>query len=140
MRRLIVEFPLKGFATVSPLQNVKLFKILRILRLDMKEFSAVIKIEFADKHNGIGELFPASPKAEIKYELLDENEGSYTYFLRVKSLPGQQRPVRLSPLAKGGYISVPFEIMDEKLKSNLPGRYQSDQKHTRIHYEIRNDI
>lgn len=121
MRRLVIEFPLASFPTVSPLQNVKLFKILHILKLDMKEFAALIRIEFTDKHTGIEALFPKSPLAEVRFELLDENDGSYTYFVRIRSLPGHQRPLKLSPLANGGYLSIPLEIRDEKLKVTFLG-------------------
>ncbi|MEM4067901.1 MAG: helix-turn-helix domain-containing protein [Candidatus Micrarchaeaceae archaeon] len=121
MRRIIVEFPLNNFDTTSPLLNVKLFKILHILRFDIKEFAALIRVEFSDQHTRIENLFSRSLDAEFKYELLDENDGSYTYFIRIKFRPRHQRSLELNPLANGGYLSIPFEIKDRKLKVTFLG-------------------
>ncbi|MEM0195780.1 MAG: helix-turn-helix domain-containing protein [Thermoplasmatales archaeon] len=98
-----------------------MFKILHILKLETKEFAALIRVEFTDQHNRIRELFPRSNDAEIKLELLNENEGSYTYFISVKFRLQRQRQLKLSPFANWGYLSIPFEIMDGKLKMTFLG-------------------
>jgi predicted DNA binding protein len=121
MRRLIIEFPLNGFDALARLRNVKVFRILHILRMGTKEFAALIRVEFTDQQNRIEEMFPHSQDAEVKLELLDEKEGSYTYFIRIEFHSQQQARGIVYPLNNFGYLSVPFEIMDEKIKVTFLG-------------------
>lgn len=58
---------------------------------------------------------------EVTYELLEQKAGAYTYFVTTRSRPGLHRPLLLSKIAGGGYLSVPFEVKDGKLKVTFLG-------------------
>jgi len=125
MRRLIVELSTKDLGTVSPFQNVKSFEILHILRVDPSEFAALVRVEFGDQATTMKDVFRQSRgrgDAKVEYELMEqEKERTYTYFLKIKSRAGRLRPQKLSVITAGGYLSVPFEVKDGRMKVTLLG-------------------
>ncbi len=122
MHRLVVELSTSDLGVVSPLQMVRAFEILHILRLEPKEFAALVRVVFESQPFAIEELFPNSQDAEVEHDLLEQGkDGSYTYFIKIKSKAGRQRPLRLSPLTAGGYLSVPFEVKEGRLKVTFLG-------------------
>jgi predicted DNA binding protein len=127
MRRLIVELPLDELETapdnqrLKSFQGLKSFEITHILRLEPGEFSALVRVNYGDKPGRIEDIFPSSSKAKFEHELLEENKGIHTYFIKITARPGLKRPQILSELTSGSYLSTPFEVKDGKLKVSFLG-------------------
>jgi predicted DNA binding protein len=121
MRRLIVELPVEKLEPFSPIHRVESFEILHILRLTPDEFAGLVNVEFKGSPLEIEDLFPSSRNAEVTHELLEKNNGAYTYFIASKSRAGLQHATRLSGIAAGSYISVPFEVKNGELKVSFLG-------------------
>jgi len=100
-------------------QKIKLFEMLHILRLDQEEFAAIFRIESNDLSLNIKELLDAI-LSEVKgeYQLLEHEEGTYTYFIKGK-------PHHPSPDTQSKRISMypilPFSIRDGKVRVTLIG-------------------
>lgn len=119
MRRLVVEFSGKELAEESRFKKVESFEILHILRLEPAEFAALVRVKFADNTARIEDLFPSSRDAVVEYDFLEQEKGGYaTYFVKVKSRAGRQRPRKLSAVAAGGYLSAPFEFKNGRVRIN----------------------
>jgi predicted DNA binding protein len=129
MRRLIVEYPLEEMDNnasdnqrLQLLKKLRSFEIVQILRLEPKEFSALVRVNFGDTTVKIEEIFPASPRAKIEHELLDEDsDGTSTYFIKITPKPEQKRPQNLSRLTSGGFLSAPIEVRDGRMKATFLG-------------------
>jgi hypothetical protein len=121
MRRLIVESPLNELNTTSSIQRLKSFEIVHILRLEPAEFSALVRVNFGNEPARIEDVFPTFHDAKFEHELLEENKGIYTFFIKISPRPRRKRPQELSQLTSGAYISTPFEVKDGKLKVSFLG-------------------
>ncbi len=138
-----MDLALEELAPVSPLHRVKSFEFLHILRLDRSEFAALVRVEAENQDFTIEELFPASHDAEADHELLEHEEGGpFTYFIKIKSRAGRQRPLKLSPMTAGSYLALPFEVKNGKLRvtflgnaKQVRGVLQSIEK-ARMHYRV----
>ena len=115
MRRLIVEIPMDSLDSDLPLQKVKTFEVLHILKLTRKVFSAISKVEFKDHPLEITQLLPHTAGFTVRHEVLECRGKTMTYFFSIFSRGKTQRPIRL-PVVKGGFISTPFEIKNGKLR------------------------
>jgi len=102
-------------------QRLKSFEVVHILRQEPAEFSALVKVNFGDQPAKIEDVFPKSQNAKVEYELLEQDKGTYTYFMKLSERRGQQRPQILTRLASGSYLSTPFEVKDGKLKVTYLG-------------------
>jgi len=122
MRKMVLEFSESEVQKLpnSPVNVVKSNEFLRILRLDNKEFAAVIRIVFKDPNFKIGDLLSYTGLTNTKVELLEQDkEGGYTYFVKgeMSSNTTQQK---LSSF--GGYLLTPFEIVDNKIRMTFLGK------------------
>jgi hypothetical protein len=90
MRRLVVEFSLKGLAEAERelfrfLTKVKSVEMVQILKAVPGERAMIARVEMMDRAEVLEDLFPSRPDAEIETELLQrENERTSVYFIRVK--------------------------------------------------------
>ncbi|MGA2663402.1 MAG: helix-turn-helix domain-containing protein [Nitrososphaerales archaeon] len=134
MRRLVVEFSLKGLAESqgeSALLHgkVKSFEMLQILKMVPGELAAIVRVEMKDQSGRIEDLFPARPGAKIERELLQqESERTSVYFIRFKA----EVPPKASELDLFGsmpYFSTPFEFRDGRAKLAFLGSAKQMKKH-----------
>lgn len=119
VRRLIVEIPVDDLEADSPIHKLKSFEILHILRITPEEVAALVRVEHYGDVSDAGSLLPDSQNAEIKYEFLEEKENARTYFMTIRTRQGRQ--LKLTPIPGGGYLSVPIEVRDGKLKVTFLG-------------------
>jgi hypothetical protein len=134
MRRLVVEFSLKGLAEAqgesSPLlTKVKSLEMLQILKMVPGEVAAIVRVEMKDQSGRIEDLFPARPDAEIETELLQqESERTSVYFIRFKAkVP--PKASELDPFGSMPYFSTPFEFRDGRAKLAFLGSAKQMKKH-----------
>jgi predicted DNA binding protein len=117
MRRLVLEVSeeaLNKLEKDSPVQKIKSFEILHLLRFDREEFAAIVKVEFKDSSVKIEDLVQHSGLEKANLQLLEqEKNGVFTYFIGGK-LP--QNTDKQNPMSFGGYFSPPFGVRDGKLK------------------------
>ena len=107
--------------TTLPIQRLKSFEIVHILRLEPAEFCALVRVNFGNEPARIEDIFPTFHGAKFEHELLEEDKGIYTFFIKISSRPGIKRPQELSQLISGGYLSTPFEVKDGRLKVSFLG-------------------
>jgi len=120
MRKLIVELSVQDFNKLipeDPIHDVKSMEVLHFLRVDHQEVSLIARGEFNKPNVIIEELF-GDDLAEVQL-LEQEKEGAYIYFIKAK--PPQAIRGGLDLNAIGGYISLPYEIKDGKVKITLLG-------------------
>ena len=122
MRRLIVEISSREFSKLIPewpIQKVRSMEVLHFLRLDYKEVAMIVRVEFNEPNVSIENIFPAD-LAEV--QLLEHEEGKekekesgiYTFFIKALRTGPDLTAVR-------GYVSLPYEIRDGKVKVTLLG-------------------
>lgn len=120
VRRLTIELKLDEMSRLEDnpmLKKVKSLEILQFLREGPEEVAVIVRIEFNDKTSRIEDCVDDKV---VNLQLLDnEKEGTYTYFMRSK--PVAQPGAQLGPLAGGGYLTVPFEIKDGRVRMSYLG-------------------
>jgi predicted DNA binding protein len=101
------------------LQKIKLFEILHMLRHDEEEFAAIFRIEPKDTALNIEELLKAFLfDVKYEYQLLEYEEGTYTYFVKGK----HQQPSPETQSKKANmYPILPFSLRDEKIRVTWVG-------------------
>jgi len=123
MRRLIVEISGKDFSKLDPessLQKIRSAEVLHFLKFDHQEVSMILRVEFKEPNVSIEEIFH-DDLAEV--QLLEQEKEKereiYTYFIKVN--PAQA--IRGGPDLKavGGYLSLPYEVRDGKVKITFLG-------------------
>jgi len=128
MRRLIVEISVRDFNQLNPedpdlLRDIKSMEVLHFLRSDNQEIALIARVEFNKPDVSIENIFP-DDLGEVEVQLLErekekekEQENGneiYTYF--IKARPTQTIPDGLDLTAIRGYLSLPFEVRDGKVK------------------------
>jgi predicted DNA binding protein len=143
VKRLVVEFSGRELAAEPRFRRVESFEVLHILRLVPAEFAALVRVRFSDSSAKIDDLFPSSSAAQVEFELLDqEKDGFMTYFVKVRSRQGRQRPQLLSSVVSGSYLSAPFEFKDGKVKVTSLGDASQVREalrsldRARLHYRV----
>jgi len=125
MRRLIVEIPSKAFSKLdpkTPLEKIRSAEVLHFLKLDYKEAAVILRVEFNEPNVSIEDVF-RDDLTEV--QLLDCEEGRekengiYTYFIKIR--PTQTISEEFDLSAVGGYLSLPFEVKDGKVKTTFLG-------------------
>jgi len=116
MRRLIVEISDKDFSKFvpeKPLQKIRSVEVLHFLKFDYHEIAVILRVEFNEPNVSIEEILD-DDLAEVQLlEQEKENEREiYTYFIKAKE-PHLK--------AVGGYVSLPFEVKDGKIKITFLG-------------------
>jgi len=130
MRRLIVELSVQDFNKLipeDPIQDVKSMEVLHFLRFDHQEVALISRVEFNRPDVNIANLF-GDDITEVQL-LEQEKEGTSIYFIKTK--PPQAIRGGLDLNAIGGYLSLPYEIKDGKVKITLLGsakQLKSSQK------------
>ncbi len=128
LRRIIVELSTKDIAQAlgeSPRVNSKIRSIefLNILRSTPREFTAICRVQFKDPATRFGDVF-TDPSEQVVV-LQTEKTGTYTCFYRRSPL---RRLLRLGSSVRGGYISLPYEIKDGRVRISLLGSAKSIQR------------
>ena len=123
MRRLIVEISNRAFSKFvpeKPLQKIRSAEVLHFLKFDHKEVAVILRVEFNEPNVSIEDLF-GDDLAEVKIlEQEKEKEREiYTYFIKVK--PAQAIHEGPDLEAVGGYLSLPYEVRDGKIKITFLG-------------------
>jgi len=126
MRRLVIEIDEKEFEKYeenSPLNQIKNYEIIHLLRVDREEFAAIIKIEFKDPSYTIYNLLDRGNLEKIRIQLLERDKsGVGTYFVSGK--PEREDVGDELMLSFGGYLSAPFEIRGGRIKVGFLGDNQ----------------
>jgi hypothetical protein len=101
------------------LQKIKLFEILHMLRHDEEEFAAIFRIEPKEASLNIEELLKAFLfDVKYEYQLLEYEEGTYTYFIKGKH---QQPSPETQSKKINMYLILPFSLRDEKIRVTWVG-------------------
>ena len=118
VRRLVVELAISDVARIvqdTSLEKIESLEVLSFLRGSPDEIALICKVRFKDPATRIEDVF--TEKFE-EVQLLEKVEGGYVCFFRQRRPGG---PSRISPLLSGGYLSVPYEINDGRLKATFLG-------------------
>ncbi len=117
MRRLVVELGVRDAARVLPnrsLEKIMSLEVLSFLKSTPEEVALICRVQFKDVTTKMEEVF--TDKAE-EVQLLEQDERGYICFFKRKL-----RRVRdTSPLSSGGYLSIPYEIDNERIKVTFLG-------------------
>ena len=123
MRRLVVEMSTKALSKLIPessFKKVKSGEVLHFLKFDYHEAAMILRVVYNEPNVNIEDLFG---QYLIEAKLLQqekEREGeSYTYFVRVRTVEAIHRGPDLK--AVGGYVSLPYEVREEKVKITFLG-------------------
>ena len=121
MRRLIVEFAVSDVAkmrqdvSLDSLDKIESLKVLSFLKSTPDEVALICKVRFKDPATKIGDVF--TDKFE-EIQVLEQEGVDYVCFFKQRRL-GLTSGV--SPLAAGGYLSIPYEINDGQIKATFLG-------------------
>lgn len=118
MRRLVVELAIADVVRIvqdTSLEKIESLEVLSFLRGTPDEIALICKIRFKDPATRIEDVF--TDKFE-EVQLLERVEKGYICFFKQRRPGG---PSRASPLLSGGYLSVPYEIYDGRLKATFLG-------------------
>ena len=133
MRRLVIELPVEeitGGNLNSPLRTIESAEIVQMLKQSRGIFEAIVRVTLKDPGAKIEDSFPG---VEGEYQLLSEDgkSGIRTYFVRVTARHPARRVFTLGEVS-GGYVSLPFEIRDGKVRMNFVGSSQEVKKFTKL--------
>jgi hypothetical protein len=118
VRRLIVELAVSDVARIvqdASFEKIKSLEVLSFLRGTPDEIALICKVRFNDPATKVEDVF--TDKFE-EVQLLEKVEWGFICFFRQRRPGG---PSRVSPLLTGGYLSVPYEISDGRLKATFLG-------------------
>jgi predicted DNA binding protein len=118
MRRLIVECPTGELSRVigtPTIQKIELLEVISFLRFTQDEVALICRIKFNDQAANVKEIFNGE---RFESQLLEEEEnGACTFFIKKK----QHSVLSAVPIAASGYVSIPYEIRDGKVKATFVG-------------------
>lgn len=101
-------------------EQIKSIEVLSFLKSTPQEIVEICRIQLSDPETRLKDVFP-TPSEEISV-LHEESPGTYVCFYR-------RRPIRrlLSIVSSipGGYLSVPYEVRDGRLRMTLLGNTKS---------------
>ncbi|MGA2875046.1 MAG: helix-turn-helix domain-containing protein [Nitrososphaerales archaeon] len=122
MRRLIVELSVEDVIRSdadSPIRKIESLELVQLFNQSGGKLEAIMRVAFKYPHSRIEDIFP---KERVVMQLLDHDRktGVYTYFIKSK-----EQHTRRQAFSLGGYVSMPFEMKDGKIKMNFLGN--SDQ-------------
>lgn len=122
MRRLVIEVSLEDLGSRdhrTRFRKIDSLEIVDILRLERKSFEGILKIVFKEPNTKIEEIFPLE-RAETQLLSVDRKSGSRTYFIKAKPRNAPRFLFGLGA-SSSGYISLPFEIKDQKVRMSYLG-------------------
>lgn len=121
MRRLVIEIPLEEMVEDpnSPLRMIETSEIVHLFKQRRGEFEGIVRVAFKDPSVNIENPFPG---LDAEYQLLDvdSKSGVQTYFIRIKARHPTRRVFTLGEVT-GGYVTLPVEVMDGKVRMNFIG-------------------
>jgi len=112
MRRLVLEISeeqLNKLEKDIPLQKIKSFEVLHMLRFDREEFAYIVKVEFKAPSVKIEDIFLKGAKIQL---LEQDKNGVFTYFINDKMRRHEVDGI----IPFDGYLSPPFGVRDGKLR------------------------
>jgi hypothetical protein len=118
VRRLIVELAVSDVARIvqdTSFDKIRSLEVLSFLRGTPDEIALICKVRFNDQATKIEDVF--TNKFE-EVQLLEKKGEDFICFFKQRRPGG---PSRVSPLVFGGYLSVPYEINDGRLKATFLG-------------------
>src|SRR5271157_4461545 len=121
MRRLVLEFlneDLQKFPDAPPLMKVRSLEILHFIRQDQQELAGICRIELKNPRSSIEDFIGSNKAIEMRV-LERENEGAHIVFFRASQFHMRSSPFDIGKI--GGYVVVPFEIKEEKLRVTFLG-------------------
>ncbi|MGA2663587.1 MAG: helix-turn-helix domain-containing protein [Nitrososphaerales archaeon] len=118
MRRLVLEFAVDDIARVlqePSLEKIESMEVLSFLKSSPEEVALICSVRFKDSATTVEGVFAGSFQ---EVQVLERREGGFTCFFK------QRRPGGSSgfgPWGTGGYLSVPYEIRDGRLRATFLG-------------------
>lgn len=118
MRRVVIESSLtelgKHLGLDSEIQKIDIFEVLNILKEDPREWALVCRVKMKDHRDDFRRSFRRSFSNIQRLE--DSSDESAVFFLRHK-------PDRIAGnlLASGGFMSIPLEIRDGRIRASFVG-------------------
>ena len=133
MRRLIVEIPVEDFTGKdpnSPFRGIERAEIVHLFKQSRGEFEAIVKLAFKEPRAKIEDLFPG---IEGEAQLLNEDtkSGVRTYFVKLRVQHPTRRVFTLGEVS-GGYVSLPFEIREGKVRMGFIGSSLEVKRFTKM--------
>ena len=128
MRRLIIEFGVGDLVSMlrePSFEKIKSMEVLSFLRSGPDETALICRVRFKNPATKIEEVF-AGRFEEV--QLLEQDRGSLVCFFKARrphSRPGA------NVLDAGGYLSLPYEIDDGRLKVTFLGNAKEVRKFMR---------
>jgi predicted DNA binding protein len=126
MRRLILEVSTRALSKVDParLEKIKSVEVLHFLRSDAQEIAMIGRVEFNEPNVRIEDVLRDDLIVAqlLEHEKVKENKKEreiYTYFIKVK--PTQSVSGGTDFAEGGGYLSLPYEVKDGKVKVTFLG-------------------
>jgi predicted DNA binding protein len=117
MRRLIVECPTGELSRVigtPTMQKIESLEVISFLRFTQDEVALICRIKFDDQAANAKEIFNGEG---FESQLLEEEEnGACTFFIKKK-----HSVLSAVPIAASGYVSIPYEIRDGKVRATFVG-------------------
>ncbi|MGO8805700.1 MAG: helix-turn-helix domain-containing protein [Candidatus Bathyarchaeia archaeon] len=113
MRRLVLEILEEELSKIEkdmPLQKIKSFEVLYMLRFDHEEFAYIVKVEFKDPSVKVEDLFLKGAKIQL---LEQDKNGVFTYFINDKM---RRHTEEQGIMPFDVYLSPPFGLREGKLK------------------------
>jgi predicted DNA binding protein len=115
---------LSKFEDNPVVEKIKSLEILQFLKESPEELAIICRVEFADPASKIEDIIDEDI---IEMQLLDHGkDGSYTYFIRSRPTNAHERT--FDPFSPGGYLSVPFEIKDGRIRITYLGSAKQVKK------------
>lgn len=118
MRRLVVEFAVDDIVAIlreTIFQKIETMEVLSFLKSSPDEVALICRVRFKDTSTRIEDLF--SNRFD-EAQVLEKDKGSFICFVKQKR-GGLSSEVNL--MGAGGYLSVPYEIRNGRLKATFLG-------------------
>jgi predicted DNA binding protein len=118
VRRLTVEFSVADIARIlnePSVEKIRSMEVLTFLKGTPEEVALICRVRFKDPATNVNEVFGESFE---EVQVLERDGESVTCFFRQKRSPWRSGT---SPLGSGGYLSVPYEIDDGRLRGTFLG-------------------
>jgi len=118
VRRLIVEFAVDDIVMIlqePALEKIEVMEVLSFLKSTPDEVALICRVQFKDPAAKVEDVF--SGRFE-EVQVLEHEKGGFVCFFREKRPGG---PAGISPMGIGGYLSVPYEVSDGRLRATFLG-------------------
>jgi predicted DNA binding protein len=131
MRRLVLESTTEDLGRLlgaeSSLSKIELFEVVSFLREEPGEVAMICRVKFKAGASRLEEVLPND--TTIAQHLEEEKGGAHIYFLRRKY--GQEGPSS-KMFETGGYLALPFEIRDGRIRATFLGNVKEVRQFRKI--------